>query len=140
MSGQAKSTMGDVYTQIIADLNSSISFMDGYARPNKASLNQNVAKGLLAYVYASMGQSDTNIKAKNLADEVINSGEFTMMNANEVTGGFTALSTPGWMWGFDLTVANDIGLVGWHGFMCYYSYSYQAVGNYRGIDLSLIHI
>ena len=137
MSGQAKSTMGDVYDQIIADLNSSISFMDGYARPNKASLNQNVAKGLLAYVYASMGQSDTNIKAKNLADEVINSGEFTMMNANEVTGGFTALSTPGWMWGFDLTVANDIGLVGWHGFMCYYSYSYQAVGNYRGIDNAL---
>lgn len=137
MPGQPKSTMGDVYTQIIADLDSSISFMDGYARPNKASINQNVAKGLLAYVYASMGQSDTNIKAKNLADEVINSGEFTMMNASEVTGGFTALSTPGWMWGFDLTVANDIGLVGWHGFMDYYSYSYQAVGNFRGIDDAL---
>ena len=132
--GKAKSTMGDVYTQIIADLNSAISFMDGYARPNKASLNQNVAKGFLAYVYGSMGQSDKNVLAKNLADEVINSGEFTMMNATEVTGGFTALSTPGWMWGFDLTLANDLGLVSWWGFMDYYSYSYQSVGNYRGID------
>jgi hypothetical protein len=135
--GKVKSPMSDVYDQIIADLNSAISFMDGYARPNKASLNQNVAKGLLAYVYASMGQSDKNVLAKNLADEVINSGEFTMMNAAEVTGGFTLLGTPGWMWGFDLTVANDLGLVSWHGFMDYYSYSYQAVGNFRGIDASL---
>jgi hypothetical protein len=130
--GKAKSTMGEVYDQIITDLNSAIDFMDGYNRPNKASINQNVAKGLLAYVYASMGNK--NIEAKQLADEVINSGEFTMMDANEVTGGFTALSTPGWMWGFDITVANDLGLVSWHGFMDYYSYSYQAVGNFRGID------
>lgn len=135
--GKPKSTMGDVYNQIIADLDSAISFMDGYARPNKASINQNVAKGLLAYVYASMGQSDKNVLAKQLADEVINSGEFTMMDAAEVTGGFTALSTSGWMWGFDITIANNLGLVSWHGFMDYYSYSYQAVGNFRGIDKGL---
>jgi hypothetical protein len=135
--GKPKSPMSDIYDQIIADLNSAISFMDGYARPNKASINQNVAKGLLAYVYASMGQSDKNVLAKNLADEVISSGEFTMMDAAEVTGGFTQLSTPGWMWGFDITIANDLDLVSWHGFMDYYSYSYQAVGNYRGIDASL---
>jgi hypothetical protein len=135
--GKAKSTMGDIYTQIIADLESSISFMNGYTRPNKASINQNVAKGMLVYVYASMGQSDKNILAQKLADEVINSGEFTMMDANEVTGGFTTLGTPGWMWGFDITIANDLGLVSWHGFMDYYSYSYQAVGNFRGIDRGL---
>ncbi|EAR11676.1 hypothetical protein PI23P_00690, partial [Polaribacter irgensii 23-P] len=78
-----------------------------------------------------------NVLAKNLADEIITSGEFTMMNKDEVTGGFTQLSTPGWMWGFDLTVANGLGLVSWHGFMDYYSYSYQAVGNFRGIDKGL---
>lgn len=135
--GKAKSTMGEIYDQIINDLNSAISFMGNYSRPNKASINQNVAKGFLAYVYASMGQSDKNILAKNLADEIINTGEFTMMNKNEVTGGFTKLSTPGWMWGFDITEANDLGLVSWHGFMDYYSYSYQAVGNSRGIDKTL---
>lgn len=133
-SGKPKSTMGEIYNQIIKDLEDAISFMSNYTRPNKASINQNVAKGLLAYVYASMGQSDKNKLAKKLADEVINSGEFTLMDKNEVTGGFTKLSTPGWMWGFDLTVANNLGLVSWHGFMDYYSYSYQAVGNYRGID------
>lgn len=135
--GKAKSKMGDIYNQIILDLETAISFMNGYVRPNKASINQNVAKGILAYVYASMGQSDKNVAARILADEVIDSGEFSMMNANEVTGGFNSLSTPGWMWGFDITVANDLGLVSWHGFMDYYSYSYQAVGNYRGIDQGL---
>ena len=137
VGAQPKSTMGAVYDQMIKDLNDAISLMNGFNRPNKASVNQNVAKGILAYVYASMGQSQTNILAKNLADEIIDSGEFTMMDKNEVTGGFTQLSTPGWMWGFDLTVANNLGLVSWHGFMDYYSYSYQAVGNYRGIDQGL---
>jgi hypothetical protein len=135
--GKAKSTMGDIYDQIISDLNAAISLMDTFSRPNKASVDKNVARGFLAYVYASMGQSDKNTLAKNLADDIINSGEFTMMNKDEVTGGFTQLSTPGWMWGFDITIANDLGLVSWHGFMDYYSYSYQAVGNYRGIDKGL---
>lgn len=136
-AGKAKSKMSVIYDQIIKDLTSGISFMANYTRPNKASINKNVAKGLLAYVYASMGQSDKNLLAMNLAEEVITSGEFTMMNKTEVTGGFTQLSTPGWMWGFDLTIANDLGLVSWWGFMDYYSYSYQAVGNYRGIDQGL---
>ncbi len=134
---QPKSKMSEVYDLMIADLNSAISLMANYSRPNKASINQNVAKGLLAYVYSSMGQSSTNRLAQELADEVINSGEFTLMDKNEVTGGFTKLTTPGWMWGFDITTANGLGLVSWHGFMDYYSYSYQAVGNNRGIDRGL---
>jgi hypothetical protein len=132
--GAVKSSMSEIYDQMILDLNSAIGFMGSYTRPNKASINGNVAKGLLAYVYASMGQSDKNILARNLADEVINSGEFRLMNQSEVTGGFNQLGTPGWMWGFDITIANDLGLVSWHGFMDYYSYSYQAVGNFRGMD------
>lgn len=132
-----KAKMSEVYDLMIADLTSAISLMSGFNRSNKASINQNVAKGLLAYVYSSMGQSSTNLLAKKLADEIINSAEFTLMDKNEVTGGFTKLTTPGWMWGFDVTVANDLGLISWHGFMDYYSYSYQAVGNNRGIDKGL---
>ena len=135
--GKAKEKMSVIYDQMIKDLKSAISFMDNYTRPNKASMNKYVAEGILAYVYASMGQKNENILAMNLAENVIKNGGFTMMNKTEVTGGFTTLSTPGWMWGFDLTVANDLGLVSWHGFMDYYSYSYQAVGNYRGIDQGL---
>lgn len=134
---KAKSKMSEVYDLMISDLNSAISLMANFQRANKASIDQNVAKGLLAYVYASMGESSKNLLAKKLADEVISSGKFTLMDKNEVTGGFTKLTTPGWMWGFDLTVANNLGLSSWHGFMDYYSYSYQAVGNSRGIDKGL---
>ncbi|NVJ89195.1 MAG: RagB/SusD family nutrient uptake outer membrane protein [Flavobacteriaceae bacterium] len=138
MPGQPKSPASDVYDLIIKDFTDAISFLNGYQRPNKAFLNQNVAKGYLAYVYASMGGSANNQKAIQLTKEVIDSGEFPMMSRDEVVlSGFNDLSTPGWMWGFDLTVANGANLLSWAGFMCYYSYSYQAVGNYRGIDSDL---
>lgn len=136
-NAQPKSKMSEVYNLMINDLNSAIDLLSSYSRPNKNYINKNVAKGLLAYVYSSMGQSDTNILAKNLANEIINSGEFTLMTSGEVTGGFTKLTTPGWMWGFDLTPANGLGLISWHGFMDFFSYSYQAVGNNRSIDKGL---
>ena len=134
---QPKSAMSEVYNLMISDLTSAIDLLSSYSRPNKNYINQNVAKGLLAYVYSSMGQSKSNILAKNLANEIINSGEFTLMTSDEVTGGFTQLKTSGWMWGADLTTANGLGLSSWHGFMDFFSYSYQAVGNNRGIDRGL---
>ena len=134
---QAKSKLSEVYDLMISDLNDAISLMANFSRDNKAFVNADVAKGLLAYVYASMGESSKNVMAMELANEVINSGTYMLMDADEVTGGFTKLTTPGWMWGFDITDANNLGLVSWHGFMDAYSYSYQAVGNNRGIDLGL---
>ena len=136
-SAQGKSKMSEVYDLMISDLNDAIGLMATFSRPNKALINADVAKGLLAYVYASMGESSKNVLAMNLANEVINSGAYPLMTAEEVTGGFTQLTTPGWMWGFDITDANNLGLVSWHGFMDAYSYSYQAVGNNRGIDIDL---
>jgi hypothetical protein len=134
---QAKSKLSDVYDLMISDLNDAIGLMANFTRDNKAFVNADVAKGLLAYVYASMGESSKNVLAMNLANEVINSGAYSLMSADEVTGGFTELTTPGWIWGFDITEGNALGLVSWHGFMDAYSYSYQAVGNNRGIDLNL---
>lgn len=132
-----KAKMSEIYDQMISDLTSAIDLLANYSRPSKGFIGQDVARGLLAYVYASMGESSKNVLAKELADAVIDSGKFTLMSSDEVTGGFTQLSTSGWMWGFDITEANNLGLVSWHGFMDYYTYSYQAVGNYRGIDQGL---
>jgi hypothetical protein len=136
-TAQPKSKMSEVYALMISDLKTAIDYMGTYTRPNKAFLSKEVAQGFLAYVYSSTGESANNVLARTLADDVINSGKFTLMDKNEVTGGFTLLTTSGWMWGFDLTAANNLGLVSWHGFMDYYSYSYQAVGNNRGIDNGL---
>ncbi len=133
---QAKAS--EVYDLMISDLKSAIELLKGFDRgSSKTFINQNVAKGLLAYVYASMGTSETNKLAKQMADEVIDSGEFTLMSSAEVTGGFNSVKTPGWMWGFDVTKSNGLNLISWWGMMGYYCYSYQAAGNYKGIDSDL---
>ncbi|MCG1035704.1 RagB/SusD family nutrient uptake outer membrane protein [Polaribacter sargassicola] len=133
---QPQSTMEAVYNQIIDDLTQSITLLDGFSRSNKANVNQDVAKALLAYVYAARGSSSDNLNAKALADEVINSG-YTLMSSSEVTGGFNDVNTPGWIWGFDVTLANSLDLVSWWGQMDVYTYSYQWAGDKKGIDQGL---
>ncbi len=133
VTGKAKTS--EVYELMVSDLTAAISLLENFNRgASKTYIDKNVAKGLLAYVYAAMGK---NAEAKKMADEVIASGEFTLMNKDEVVGGFNTVETPGWMWGFNITESNALGLVSWWGMMGYYHYSYQAAGNFKGMDSGL---
>ena len=102
-------------------------------RGNKAGINQDVARGLLAYVYAAKGDSASNLLAKGLADQVIASG-YPLMTSSEVVGGFNNAATPAWIWGFDVTLANGLDLISWWGQMDVFTYSYQWAGDRKGID------
>jgi hypothetical protein len=73
----------------------------------------------------------------DLTEEVINNYGYTLMSAEEVTGGFNDLNTSGWMWGVDLTVDNGLGLVSWWGQMDLYTYSYAWAGDAKAIDANL---
>ena len=130
-----KVAASEIYALIESDLLSAISFLDGYARSSKVEVSQTVAKGMLAYVYGAMGGKD--IEVKTLTGEIINSGEFTIMNEEEVLGGFNDVNTPGWMWGADLTPDSEIGLVSFWGQVDFFSYSYAAFGDYKVIDADL---
>jgi hypothetical protein len=123
-----------IYDLIESDLLTSISLLNGFSRGPKNEINQNVAKGILAYVYGAMGM---DMEAKTLTKEVIDSGEFTLMSAAEVVGGFNDVLTPGWMWGVDLTLDTDLDLHSWWGQIDYYSYSYAAYGDYKAMDSDL---
>jgi len=129
-----QATMQEVYDSMIADLSSAITLLDGFIRTSKTNINVAVAKGLLAYVYASKDDSASNLLAKDLADQVIGSGDYPLMTNNEVVGGFDSLSTPGWMWGFDITLTNGLDLVSWWGQIDVFTYSYQWAGDKKGID------
>lgn len=129
-----KSTAQEVFNQIISDLNDAIDHLDTFNRAAKAEVNQNVAKGLLAYTYAAMGEY---AQVKTLTEEIINSGEFTLVNSTEATGGFNDVATPGWMWGVDITTDNGLDLVSWWGQMDAFTYSYQWAGDRKVIDESL---
>ncbi|REE80437.1 SusD-like starch-binding protein associating with outer membrane [Lutibacter oceani] len=130
---QAQATMQEVYDFMIEDLSSAITLLDGFTRTSKTNINEDVAKALLAYVYASKDESASNLLAKGLADQVIASG-YPLMSSSEVVGGFNSLSTPGWIWGFDLTLANGLDLISWWGQMDVFTYSYQWAGDKKGID------
>ncbi|MCH3880845.1 MULTISPECIES: RagB/SusD family nutrient uptake outer membrane protein [Tenacibaculum] len=132
--GQAP--MSEVYDFMIEDLTSAVSFLNGFNRTSKSSVNQDVAKALLAYVYAAKGDSASNLLAKGLADQVIASG-YPLMTSSEVTGGFNNAATPGWIWGFDITLTNGLDLISWWGQMDVFTYSYQWAGDKKGMDNGL---
>ncbi|MFV9483159.1 RagB/SusD family nutrient uptake outer membrane protein [Christiangramia sp. ASW11-125] len=143
-----KVAASEIYALIESDLNSSISLLDGFTRAAKNEVNQDVARGILAYVHGAKGEWQ---QVKDLTDEVINGGAYTLMTAEEVAradrtdddvdnptgGGFNDVSTPGWMWGVDLTSDSGVGLVSWWGQMDYFSYSYAGYGDYKAIDSDL---
>ncbi|MCF2875377.1 MULTISPECIES: RagB/SusD family nutrient uptake outer membrane protein [unclassified Tenacibaculum] len=135
---KAQSTTDEVYKLMIKDLEEAVTLLDGFNRTNDYAINQNVARGLLAYVYASMGDSANNMKAKALAEAVIMSGDFPLTTKEALTGGFNNINTsPSWMWGVDLTLDNGLDLISWWGQMDVFTYSYQFAGDKKAIDVNL---
>ncbi|QEC52952.1 SusD-like starch-binding protein associating with outer membrane [Anseongella ginsenosidimutans] len=131
---QPKSTTQEVYDLIISDLTEAIELLDGFSRQSKSQINQSVAKGLLAYAYATTGQYDL---AMQEAQDIVQSGNFPLMDEAAVTGGFNDINTAGWMWGVDITLDNGLDLVSWWGQVDIYTYSYAWVGDFKAIDKNL---
>ncbi|MBL4745572.1 MAG: RagB/SusD family nutrient uptake outer membrane protein [Flavobacteriaceae bacterium] len=132
---QPQSTTEDVYNLMIADLEQAVTMLDGFSRNGKHQINQDVAKSLLAYVYASTGTSENNLKALALANDVAANHPIT--TKKELTGGFNNVATPSWIWGVDITVDQSLGLISFWGQIDIYTYSYAAVGNTKAIDENL---
>ena len=135
-ANQPQSTTKAVYDLMISDLTDSMTLLANYTRAQKFELNKDVAKSLLAYVYGSMGTSAANIKARDLAEEVIASG-YPLTTMAESVGGFNNVNTPSWMWGVDITAESGKHLHSWWGQMDYYSYSYLPFGDIKGMDEGL---
>ncbi len=137
-----RAKQSEVYSQIVKDLTEAITLMQNSGRVNKGVINSDVAKGLLAYTYAAMG-GDNNDKAATLAQEImarypITSRAETVYDVNIATGGgFNDLSTKSWMWGYDITLENDLDLVSWWGQADVFTYSYAWAGDSKGIDIGL---
>ena len=130
-----KVATSEIYALMEKDLNESISLLDGFARSSKSQVDKTVAQGVLAYVLASKG--DSHQEVMDLTEDVINNGGYTVMNAEELLGGFNDLNTSGWMWGVDLTVDTGLGLVSWWGQMDLYTYSYAWAGDAKAMDADL---
>ncbi len=132
--GGKRVPQSEVYALMIDDLTKSIDYLTGFARKNKGIVNKEVAQGILAYVYAAQGDY---AKVATVAGELVNASGFPITSSTNATGGFNSLSTPSWMWGFDLTLDNDLDLVSWWGQLDVFSYSYSWVGDFKAIDRTL---
>ncbi|MFY9242712.1 MAG: RagB/SusD family nutrient uptake outer membrane protein [Polaribacter sp.] len=136
-----KSTAEEVYTLMEKDLTDAISLLNGFNRATKNQVNQDIAKGMLAYVLGAKGGRDADVA--RLTQEVINGARFTMLSPSELVAtsgtvnGFKDVSSPSWMWGVDLTPAIGLGLVSWWGQVDAWSYSYAWVGDYKSMDKGL---
>jgi len=136
---QSQSTTKEVYDLMISDLSQSISLLENYTRGVKYEMNKDVARGLLAYVYASMGTSDANMKAKALAEQVIDAG-YPLTTKAQALGGFNDFTTPSWIWGVDINANSGKHLHSFFGQMDIYSYSYAYFGDTKSIDKGLFDL
>lgn len=136
----AKVPASQIYDLIESDLQHSIQLLDGFMPSSKQQINQNIAKGLLAYTYAAMGNYTD---ARVLADEIINSGDYSLTTTGQLAfpgsgSGFNDVNTPSWMWGYDITTDMGHQLLNWWGQVDYFTYSYQWAGDRKTIDTNLL--
>ncbi|PHK21516.1 hypothetical protein VF12_38535 [Nostoc linckia z15] len=139
----AKVPASQIYSRITSDLTSAISLLNDYTRDAKHKVDKNVAKGLLAYTYAAMGDY---AQVKTVTSDLITSSGYPLTSASQLvfTGattsagaGFNDINTPSWMWGYDITLDMGVDLLSWWGQVDVFTYSYAWAGDKKSIDNAL---
>lgn len=125
------STVDQVYTLVINDLQEAVTALTGQVRATKDAPDVYVAYGLLAYAYLQKGEY---ANAAAAAKVVIDDGEYPIMTPEEILySGFNNVSIGSWMWAIDLTIDNSPALPTFWGHVDYFTYSYAAAGDYKEI-------
>lgn len=147
---QPLSTTAQVYDLMVDDLTEAIDYLTAFNRTSKDQINASVARGLLAYVLAARGTNADLQNVVTLTTDIIDNGGFRLNTADELVArfdeddllinpqsGFNKASNLSWMWGVDLTLANNLDLVSWWGQVDLFTYSYAAAGDPKVIDNGL---
>ena len=94
-----RSSVEEVYTQIIKDLDESISLFGTTPAPTgiaKSHLSGIAAKAIKARVALTM---QDYVTSATLAKQVIDAGGFSLMTAAQYQAGFNDINNPEWIWG-----------------------------------------
>ena len=144
---QPKSTAKQVWDLMVADLTDAVTYLQGFTRTSKDQVDQNVAKGLLAYVLAARGTQADWTQVQTLTQEIMTAYPMTskaatvaVLSGTNVTNpqaGFNNVATPSWMWATDITLAQGIDLISWWGQVDLFTYSYAWAGDPKTIDEGL---
>ena len=95
-----RATMEEVYKLIVDDLTYAIEKLDGYKRPDKSKIDQQVAYGLRARAYLDMG-----MWAEAASDAEKAAAGYSPATIAEVSvPSFYNIAEHNWLWGYDMTV------------------------------------
>lgn len=136
-NSQPRVTSKEIMDQVIKDLEEAIVLLEGFNRPSKTSVDQNIAKALAAYAYSYVGDAASLAKARDYAKDVADNSGATILSSTEVVGGFNDVGTSSWLWGVDLVTDMGFDLISWWGQMDVFSYSYQWAGDRKAMDNGL---
>lgn len=95
-----RTAIGEILPVIESDFDKAIALLDGYHRSSKNEIDLNVAKGLAAR-YHLFAQHWA--KAAELAQSIIDSAEYDLMDEARLNAGFADYGDNEMMWGFDYT-------------------------------------
>ena len=94
-----RATVAEVYQLIVDDLTWAIEKLEGYVRPDKAKVDQQVAYGLRARAYLNM-----EMWAEAAADAEKAAAGYTPATMKEVSTPFLYnIEEHNWIWGYDMT-------------------------------------
>ncbi|HDJ32496.1 MAG TPA: RagB/SusD family nutrient uptake outer membrane protein [Bacteroidetes bacterium] len=117
--GKARNTVQQVYDQIKEDLNTAIThFADASPRADLSHINIDVARGIAARVYLTVGDW---ANAATYAHDARQG--YTLMNESQYKSGFNNWSNPEWMWGSKMIQDQT---------SYYWSYFYYCSNNFNG--------
>lgn len=130
-----KSSLGEIYNLMEKDLTEAVSLLSDFQRSAKFEINADIARGVLAYVYAAQNKWP---EVKATTESIVLSNTYPIMNRSEILAGFHAVNNhPGIMWGTDITTDNGMNLLSFWGHIDFYSYSYAGVGDPKNINAEL---
>lgn len=93
----ARQPQSEVNKFIEKDLLTAFEYLDGYQRASKGNIDQSVVAGLLSRYYLYVKDYS---KVVTYSDFALNGA--TPLDFNSINDGFSKISNPDWMWGFDI--------------------------------------
>jgi len=140
VNGIARNTVGEVYTQILADLDLAVQLLTASdeIREDKRYIDLATAYGLRARVNLVM-QNWTAAAAD--AQAAIDNSDATPLSFEDASKpGFVKMTEPNWMWGIFISETDRVvtsAIVNWPSHMGSFNYGYASVGAWRLINPSL---
>ena len=139
-NGIARNTVGEVYEQILSDLNAAVGLLEKtkMERPDKRYVSLDVAYGLRARVELVMQNWSA---AAADAQKAIDSSKSKPASREDVSKPtFKDITENDWMWGVLIAETDRVvtsGIVNWPSHMGSLNYGYASVGAWRRINSSL---